>query len=318
MPTLSHDCRVRLAALALGLIAAALAVPATAGAHLRSGVVAVDYRATLTPAQRPFDVRIYASDLAIGIDVPAGVTVVVLGYVGEPVLRVDAHGASVNDASPSAASDGLVPKSRRVAGVRVAWRIVSARRAIVWHDARLRTLPPGVRHAAWSVPIVVDGHRRQLSGELVRLPAPRYLSWIVLAVLLALPLVALRGRRARAGSIGLAVVATAAAVVVTFAFALDRYASPGTWILGADSLVFLAVGLGVLVRGPRGWQGGAACGLGVVALTVGATKSAVFLHPIVLSLLPGNATRLAVVAAIAPGAAAAALGAVVQLRHPSV
>jgi hypothetical protein len=70
-------------------------------------------------------------------------------------------------------------------------------------------------------------------------------------------------------------------------------------------LPFLAVGLGVLFGGPENLQLGAAIGLGVVGLAVGLLNGAVFLHAIVLAILPGTITRLAVVVATGSGGSGA-------------
>jgi len=302
---------VRLKTVAI-VVLLVLAAPAVAGAHIRSGTVAVDYRATVEadgdPAHRPFASLIDASDQAITLVVRTGHSVVVLGYLGEAVLRVDTRGIAVNAASPSAADDGLLSRVSRVTSNHVEWRLVSAHRTIVWHDARLRGMPPGVSRRTWSVPLVVDGKRSRMHGELVREPAPAHWPWLAFA-LSVVPALVLGRRRRHAGAVALGVLAGGASVVTSAAFALDVYASPGTWILGLDALAFVAAGLGVLVRGPRDWHAAAALSLGLTAVAVGLAKGDVFLHPIVLSVLPAFATRLVVTMSIVAGASATALGA---------
>ncbi len=87
-----------------------LAAPA-AHAHIRSGVVAVDYRASVYPLNvaEPSSIRarIYESDRALGLTVRSGHTVVVLGYLGEPFLRIGSGGVAVNTSSPTAGAVGL-------------------------------------------------------------------------------------------------------------------------------------------------------------------------------------------------------------------
>jgi hypothetical protein len=181
-----------------------------------------------------------------------------------------------------------------------------------WHDARVKGLPPGVDHGAWSVPLLVDGHPQRLEGELWRPPKPSLWLWLgVLAVLVGAGAATLLLRRrdlVRGGSIAFAVVAAAAALVLALAFALDTYASPGTWIEAFDEMAFLAVGLGVLLRGRPNLHVGAAIGVGLVAVAVGLTVGAVFFHPIVLAILPATVTRLVTVVAIGAGLDAALLG----------
>jgi hypothetical protein len=63
---------------------AALLLPPAATAHLRSGTLAVDYRARVTQPRSspdaPFTVSIYTSDRAVRLSVRVGHTVSVLGY----------------------------------------------------------------------------------------------------------------------------------------------------------------------------------------------------------------------------------------------
>ncbi len=73
-----------------------------------------------------------------------------------------------------------------------------------------------------------------------------------------------------------------------------------------------------LIRGSRDTKALAGGLLGVLALTVGLTKLQVLTHGIVLSALPGQLARLAVVLAISAGTAAAILATAVLvdlLRH---
>jgi hypothetical protein len=296
-----------------GAVLACLAAPAPAGAHLRSGTVAVDYRASIRRSDTPaYTAQIFQSDRALGLTLKHGHTVVLLGYLGEPVFRLDAAGLAVNAASPTAAVDRLVTRAQRVVGSTPRWRLRPGRRSLVWHDARAQGLPPGVAGGGWSVPLIVDGRRTRLQGELQRFPAPSLWPWVaLLAGVLAgaaLPLLPGRGRAVHAGAIVLAVVSFTASVVLAVAFALDAYASPGTWIESVDGIVFLAVALGVLLRGPRHWQFGAAIGLGLLGLGIGLSKGAVFLHPIALAILPATIIRYAAVAAIGAGGGATALG----------
>jgi hypothetical protein len=283
-----------------------LCIPAAAVAHLSSGTVAVDYSARI---QRPdtdaYAARIYQSDRGLSMTIKAGHVVVLLGYLGEQVFRLDSAGLWVNAASPTAVVAGLLRKSQRVLARTVRWRLQRGRRSVTWHDARVGGLPPGNGERTWSVPLVVDGRP-------ARLDDPSVLPWAVIlgAVLAAsaVPLLLRRRRLVRAVAIGFAVTAAVVSVVLALAFAFDRYASPGTWIAALDEIVFLVIGLGVLYRGPESLHVGAAVGLGLLGLAVGLSKGAVFFHPIVLAVLPATAIRLLVLAAIGTGAAAAALG----------
>lgn len=299
--------------LVTGVAVAFLAIPAAAGAHLRSGTVAVDYRASVLTADTPaYAAQIYQSDRGLKLTVKRGHAVAVLGYLGEPMIRLDAVGLWVNAASPTAVVAGLLTKAQRIDASTPRWHLKRGRSSAVWHDARAQGLPSGVDHGFWSVPLIVDGRHTRLDGELRRFSAPSPWPWLaMLACLLgagALPLLLRRRELVREGAIGCALVTIVASVVIALAFALDTYASPGTWIEGLDEIAFLAVGVGVLLRGPDNLHVGAAIGSGLVGLAVGLSKGAIFLHPIVLAILPGNVIRIAVVAAIGAGLNAAALG----------
>lgn len=298
------------------LAASVLAVPlllspAPASAHLRSGTVAVDYRISLQDGQSAaYRARVYQSDRGISLTVVPGHQVILLGYLHEPVFRLDRSGLAINAASPTAAAVGLLKKDQLVNARAPVWRLKAGKRSVVWHDARAGRLPPGIRTAAWAVPLVVDGRDARLSGGLTRLPPPSILVWLgVLLALLAVPLlVSVLWHAAELLATVAALVGAGVSVVVALVFALNRYASPGVWIAGIDEVVFLAVGVWLLVRGPVNLRVAGAIGTALVSLAVGLSKVAVFLHPIVLAVTPGTLTRVLVLVAIAVGISGAALG----------
>jgi FtsH-binding integral membrane protein len=144
-----------------------------------------------------------------------------------------------------------------------------------------------------------------------RFPAPPLWVWLtVLALWVAagpVPLLTRARRRARTMAIAFGLIAAAAAAVTVVALALDAYASPGTWIEAVDVLVFLGVGVAVIWRGPRNLHIAAALWLGLVSAAVGLLEGAVFLHPIVLAVLPDTVMRLLVITALGAGASAAVI-----------
>jgi hypothetical protein len=306
--------RAPLARLALvAVVLAPLATPTSAQAHLRSGTVAVDYRATVSsPHAAAYTVRIFQSDHGLSLAVRAGHAVAMSGYLGEPVFRLDRSGLWVNAASPTALVVGLVKKSQRIAAAGVHWRLQRDRTSVAWHDSRVQRLPAGVDRGTWSIPLTVDGRPARLTGELVRFARPSLPLWLGLLLCVgalgALPLLLRRRDLLAPMATGLAVAAAAASVVTELALAFDAYASPGTWIEAVDSIVFLAVGLGVMFRGPENLRMGGAVGVGLVSLAVGLLNGAVLLHPIVLAVLPGTIVRLAVAIAVGAGVGAGVLG----------
>ena len=106
--------------------------------------------------------------------------------------------------------------------------------------------------------------------------------------------------------------------MIAFAFSLDAYASPGTWIASFDESFFMAIGIWALLRGPQRWRGVAAIGVGLLAMAVGISKGAIFFHPIVIAVLQGTLTRLAVIIAVVSGLAASILGATSYSEMPRV
>ena len=290
-----------------------LVAPAAASGHLRSGTVAVDYRARITgPHSAAYAAQIYQSDRALRMSIRTGHAVTVLGYLGEPVFRLDPSGLWLNIASPTSVVAGLLTKHERVVATSPRWRLQRGRRSVIWRDGRVQALPAGVSASSWSVPLLVDGRRSELVGTLRRLPKPALWPWLAtLGVSLAAVVLLLLRRAtedARRAAVSLALIASAASFAVAVAFSFDAYASPGTWIASFDELFFLAIGMWFLLRGPERWRGVAAIGVGLLAMAVGVSKGAIFFHPIVLAVLPGTVTRLAVIVAVDGGLAAAILG----------
>jgi hypothetical protein len=305
--------RVRRGALGVSVAIACLIGAGTASAHLRSGTVAVDYRASITASVTPaYSAQIYQSDDGLSLTVRPGHVVVLLGYLGEPVVRLDAAGEWINPASPTASTMHLITRRQGVNAATSRWRLRRGRHTVTWHDARVQGLPPGIDRGTWTVPLVIDGRRGGLRGELRRYPGPSpWGSLAVLAVWLAVGAAVLLSpgrKRVRVAAMRLAVVSAGASALTVAALALDAYASPGTWIEALDLMAFLAVGLAVMWRGPPGLHVAAAIWVGLVSMAVGLLDGAVFFHPVVLAALPGTVMRLLVATALGAGLSAAVLG----------
>ena len=285
----------------------ALAAPAGAGAHLRSSVMAVDYRASVVFHNDALKARVYESDRALSVTAEAGHTVVILGYLREPFVRLAGGRVLVNAASLTAAGLGLLKGSALGSG----WRFRSRGSTFVWHDRRLSRLPSGVDRKAWTIPLRVDGRSTRLTGVLSRVKRPPVWPWIVLGLPFVLSTVfVLTHRRALApvAAVSFGLTALAGMLVTAAGLALDSYSSGGKWVAAANELVFALVGLAFVVRGSpqaRAIAGGA---LGLLGLGVGLSTLPVLLHGIVLSVLPDTLARLTVVVTIAAGGAASALG----------
>jgi hypothetical protein len=296
---------------------AALATPATAAAHQHSGRIAVDYRATVAPLgpalTHAVAVRVYRADLALGLRALGRHRVMVLGFTGEPFLRLGADGTYANRSSLTAAGLGFVrPRSG------TGWQLVSRAPGLIWHDARLRGLPPGVRHGRWSVPVVVDGTRTELSGTLERVPAPPAWPWLVVGAGVALvagTILALRRPRLlRTGATAFGWIAVGVTILVSSGFAAASTSTEGTWTDTGTVILFALIGTAFLLLGSSDGRALAGGILGLLALVVGLTDLAVLWRGEVLSALPANLARTGVVLAIAAGSSALVLGVVVFLN----
>jgi hypothetical protein len=181
----------------------------------------------------------------------------------------------------------------------------------VWHDARLRGLPPGVERSRWRVPLLLDGARAELGGEIWRVHRPALWIWIVLGIpVVAATLLLFFFRRPllERAAVTLGVVAAVATIVTAVGFAAYGGATEARIVEGANEVVFALVGLAVLAWGSRKGRLAAAAGLGLLGVFVGLTKVSVFLQGGVLAAIPANATRVAVALALWSGAAAAVVG----------
>src|SRR5439155_6922288 len=94
------------------VVVVALVAPPAASAHVRSGVVAVDYRADVSSTPSGVAARIYESDLAVRLTAGTARSVAVLGYLGEPFIRITGAGVAVNDASPTGRHGALGRRAR--------------------------------------------------------------------------------------------------------------------------------------------------------------------------------------------------------------
>ena len=250
------------------------------------------------PTRLPLKAHVYLGDRAVRLTVRPGHSVTMLGYGGEPFLRIDDAGVTVLR-SPTAAALRLTPRH-------------SGGHSFLWHDARVRGLPPGIDRGRWAIPLLVDGRRARLAGELRRVEAPPAWPWLALGLPFVAATALLLRRRAglERSAVALGVLAGSATIATAAAFAFASNASEGRWVEAGNEAVFALVGLAVVVRGSRDARVTAAGALGLLALAVGLTKLPVFLHGVVLSAIPATPARAAVALTVWIGAAATALGAV--------
>ena len=107
------------AALAGG--AALLASPG-AFAHGRGPAVALDYRFRLATAPAGVQLRVLDGDRSLEARVGPSTSLLVRGYLREPMLPFDARGVFANAASPTAQADRLTRRAPAGSGWRAAVR----------------------------------------------------------------------------------------------------------------------------------------------------------------------------------------------------
>jgi FtsH-binding integral membrane protein len=285
----------RWAAACIAAGAGTLALPSVAAAHGRAATVALDYRLTIDSVGRSTGIKaaIVDGDRSLRLGVGRDMHVVVLGDLGEPMLRLDG-GVWVNQDSPTAQANRLVRKPK------TGWKQLTHGRQFAWHEHRLAPPPfqPGrygvVAH--WQVPLLVDGHRTTISGSFWRVHRPSAWPWLLAAfAVVGLSVVAFRAlpRIRVAATTCAGILAGITGLTAQTAFAL-RDAPSGNigWALIVAAFAVAAVAAGALVvaRGTeRAYLAGA---VGVCVAVFCLSWLGVFFHGAVISALPADAVRL--------------------------
>jgi hypothetical protein len=168
-------------------------VPAGAHAPAQQLPDASYYRAELTggvtPAVPGVAARVDPDGEWLELSNTGPATVVVLGYTGEPYLRITATEAAENELSQTtylnrALFADSVPTATSATGVAPAWRQLGAAGTARWHDHRIhwmgRDRPPAVAAdpahphlvGSWTVRATVDGAPFEIHGALRWLGKP--------------------------------------------------------------------------------------------------------------------------------------------------
>lgn len=230
-----------IAAVLAAVLAVATSTPASA--HTVSGVTPTDYRSVIVsvfPAQPGLRVRLLDLGRRVRLTVDGPLVVVVLGYQGEPYLRIGAGGVEENVRSPAVYENKprppgvpappLPPIADPAAPPQ--WHRVHGGRSATWRDSRTRFegrrpfvagAVPGraVAIADWVIPLRVGATPVEIDGRIVWVPGPAAWPWVVAAVVLALGVAAAgRTRIARPALIGALAVLVASDGVRAYAVAL--------------------------------------------------------------------------------------------------
>jgi hypothetical protein len=251
------------AGVVLAATSASFAVATPASAHGVDSVPATSERARVLGVEPEVDglqVRIVDAGRRVELRNDSGADVVVLGYDGEPYLRVGPGGAWRNRYSPAtfwnarADTVGRLPDAFDAARA-PEWDRLGDAPVVRWHDHRLhwQGAAPDVDAprrvlATWTVALRRGGHEIVVRGDILHEPPPAPLVPAALAVGVALALVAAgRTRRwpaALAGSLG--AVATLGVVDAVGRWGASSRSAPtklleSVYVLGGAALALWAV-----------------------------------------------------------------------------
>jgi hypothetical protein len=311
----------------VGLVVGTLAVfgqPSPVWAHDGQGGSASDYRVRVAGFEGdPTGVSVTFVKLGQDIEVTrtSAREVLVLGYEGEPYLRLDNTGVSENIKSPAhflnldryAATPVPADASKQATPV---WLRRDSGNTAVWHDHRthwMSPLPPPEVQSHPEVERSISGDHRvqlQVDGRPVAVlvsiewvPRPNRTAWLALTSLGGCALVVLLDRQRRAVP-ACAVAATLAAVF------LHGGGLAGSVFTAAAAAIAVAAAAVAALRRPVIFGIAAAIAVVFAVLRIDA-----FAHALVGGALPGTTARLAL--AVAIGAGGAVIGAsMIELISP--
>jgi hypothetical protein len=333
------------------LMTATLAGATPAAAHTLSGVSASNYRSeilAITPPDTDLTVRLLDLGRRVELANRGTSDVVILGYEGEPYLRVGPRGTFENRRSPTLynnrttanGSQAEVPKTA-TADAAPQWDKTSGDNQVRWRDHRTRwegedppavKATPGRSHVvqrAWTI-VVQRGAGQAtatVTGRIVYEPPPSLLPWILLAVAL-FAVTAGAGALRWWGGLLSGAVAALVAVDVVQSFASGGVSGDSLPVLvvkvllgGVFSTVAWVVGalsVGPLQRGKEGALVGAGVAGLFIALFSGLSDLATLASSQVPSTLPAAAARGGVAVALGLGLGLVAAVFVVIRTNPDV
>jgi hypothetical protein len=325
----------------VAVLAAAVAVLAVGGAQPAradtvGGTPASNYRSRILavrPAVPGVTVELVDATHAIRLTNTSGTDVVVLGYQGEPWLRVGPAGAFQNRHSPAAYLNRATTTSAPLpAGADPAappaWQQVSTRPSATFVDHRTHWMgvrdPPEVKAAphrthvvmrSWKLVLRRGGQTITVTGDALWVPGPSPLPWLGLSAACLLAVLAAAGRRRRwpellAGLAALLVAADVARTGLLWAGATAPAAAKMSWV--APALLWWVIAMVAvrrLLAGSHGWGlvlVTLAAGLGVIVSGTG--ELAVLLRSQVATAPPTWASRALVAATLGLGLGLAGAG----------
>ncbi|MCF0091575.1 hypothetical protein [Micromonospora sp. MH99] len=325
--------------------AATVLTAAPAAAHGADAPDGSDYRTRVTgvtPARPGLTVRVIEAGARLELTNRTGRAIEVIGYSGEPYLRVGPDGVYENSRSPATylnrtlAGDTALPADADPAAP-PSWRRVDDGVSVRWHDQRAlwqESAPPDVARAAperehrvrdWTIPLRDGADPAQIAGTLDWVPPPDAYTWwaVTIVGLLAVGALGLlaaaptAGARALSAVGALLVVGGAVAVLYPVGRELDAGAQGVGGVLAGllgGQVWALLTGLGALAAGAYALARRPAADFAValagacLALFAGVANAAVFARSVAPVPWSPEVARAMVAAVLITGAGATAAG----------
>jgi hypothetical protein len=275
-------------------------------------VIAVDYEAKLARSAIAPGVtaRVIDGNRKLELTVRPPHTVVVEGYGGEPFLRFDRAGVSVNERSLTAVTNKLTESGATPAldkGARPRWQVLNRSHQFAWHDHRLALVPGSMagtgRIGTWLIPVLVDGTPLRVEGGLWHDRGAPLWPWLIalVAAVGAAVAVAARGNpRLRRTTVYACVgVAGSSFLFASSGFSL-AHSTPGTWVSVSLPFVIAAIAIAVFALRPE-LRYAVAAGVGLIVVAESLSQLSVFLHGYVISVFAAPVARGAVAVALMGG-----------------
>ncbi|MEH1165401.1 hypothetical protein V6V47_08445 [Micromonospora sp. CPCC 205539] len=333
-----------------GLVAAAagattLLAAAPAAAHGADAPDGTDYRTRtsgVAPARPGLEVRVIEAGARLELTNRTGRPIEIIGYSGEPYLRVGPDGVFENTRSPATylnqtiAGDTALPTEADPAAP-PSWRRIADGTTARWHDQRAlwqESAPPDAVRAApdrehrvrdWTIPLHDGADPVQISGTLDWVPPPDAYTWwaVTIVGLLAVGALGLlvatapAGVRALSALGALLIVGGAVAVAYPVGRELDAGAQGvGGVLLGllSGQVWSLLTGLGAIAAGGYALTRRPAADFAMalagacVALFAGVANAAVFARSVAPVPWSAETARIMVALVLITGAGATAAG----------
>ena len=198
----------------LAVLATVLAItfmlinPVPASAHIAgSGGSPSNYQATVTgiqPAAPTVGVTVGVGGQWVRVTNQGAAEIVIVGYRGEPFLRLSGNRVEVNQLSSTAAETGQIPGVPTSADPSAEPKWVQLRDgdSATWTDNRIdpesesdAQPQPEQASGSWELPLVVDGRQVTVLGTWDRVPPPSPWPWLGALGLLAAAIAAIGWRR---------------------------------------------------------------------------------------------------------------------------